>query len=134
MPKQQNVNYLRLIKKPYITDKSSKLEINFKRVSFYTYSFLTKDYIKKAVEKLFGVKVLNISTLNTSYKIKTFNRKVKYKVLGAKKVFLTVSDIVPIAGFFDFESKNLNRPPEEKLEEKIHDKQEIENLNSKEIK
>ena len=68
-----DTKYLQIIKAPLITEKSRTDEQNG------VYTFLcdpkaTKTEIKNAIEKLFKVKVVEISTLNTKPKKKRVGR------------------------------------------------------------
>ena len=68
-----DTKYLELIKAPLITEKSRTDEQNG------VYTFLcdpkaTKTEIKNAIEKLFKVKVVEVSTLNTKPKEKRVGR------------------------------------------------------------
>lgn len=58
-----------IIKKPYITEKSNE-EMAIGKYTFIVDTKATKTEVKMAVEKLFGVKVLAVNTMNYDGKIK----------------------------------------------------------------
>ena len=60
-----------VLKAPHITEKSTLLSEQNK-VVFKVAADATKPEIKNAVEKLFGVKVLSVNTVNIGGKNKTF--------------------------------------------------------------
>ncbi len=69
-----DTKYLDIIKAPVITEKSANLAQKENKYVFKVDYRATKDQIKKAVEKLFGVHVEGISTLNTKPKKKRIGR------------------------------------------------------------
>ncbi|MFN4082572.1 MAG: 50S ribosomal protein L23 [Bacteroidia bacterium] len=60
-----------ILKRPLITEKFTALAEKLKKYSFEVDKKATKDDIKKAVEKLYGVNVVNINTMIQSGKTKT---------------------------------------------------------------
>jgi len=52
-----------IIRRPVVTEKSSKLDESLNQVVFEVDPRATKDQIRDAVEKIFKVKVLKINTL-----------------------------------------------------------------------
>ena len=53
-----------IIKAPIITEKSMSLKENFNKYTFEVAKSANKVEIKKAVEEIFKVKVLSVSTIN----------------------------------------------------------------------
>lgn len=68
-----NTKYLDVIKSPVVTEKSATLgEEN--KYAFYVDPKANKTEIKLAIEKIFGVKVLEIKTINVHPKKKRVGR------------------------------------------------------------
>ncbi len=68
-----DTKYLEIIKAPVITEKSSNEKANGK-YTFRVDPRANKTEIKKAIEKIFNVKVVSISTLNEKPKKKRVGR------------------------------------------------------------
>lgn len=86
-----------IIKRPIITEQSNKaLEAN--KYTFAVDKKANKIEIKNAIEKIFGVKVLNVNTVTVKPKTK---RVGKYTGLtaGYKKAVVKVADGQKINGF-----------------------------------
>lgn len=67
-----------IIKKPYVTEKTNM------EIASGTYTFIvdvnsTKTEVRKAVEKLFGVKVLRVNTMNRAGKKKRMGKHEGYR-------------------------------------------------------
>ena len=68
-----DTKYLEIIKAPLITEKSKNKE-TLNQYSFKVSPKATKTEIKEAVEKIFKVDVVNVSTLNMKVKKKRVGR------------------------------------------------------------
>jgi|TARA_B100000900_G_scaffold414649_1_gene441908 large subunit ribosomal protein L23 len=79
-----------LIKAPIITEKSAQLSEKYKQVIFKVDLDANKREIKQAVEKLFQVEVLSVTTSIVKGKTKR-NRTGTYKRSNYKKAFVTLS-------------------------------------------
>ena len=69
-----DTKYLEIIKAPVVTEKSATLAQNENKYAFYVDVKANKTEIKQAIEKIFNVKVLEISTINTVPKKKRVGR------------------------------------------------------------
>ena len=69
-----DTKYLEIIKAPVITEKSASLSRDERKYIFKVDPKASKLEIKKAVEKIFNVKVENISTLNVKPKKRRVGR------------------------------------------------------------
>jgi len=69
-----DTKYLEIIKAPVITEKSTRLSQEENKYVFKVDSKATKYQIKKAIENIFKVKVVEISTLNAKVKKKRVGR------------------------------------------------------------
>ena len=69
-----DTKYLEIIKAPVITEKSTRLSQEENKYVFKVDSKATKDQIKKAVETIFKVKVVDISTINAKVKKRRVGR------------------------------------------------------------
>ena len=69
-----NTKYLEIIKAPVITEKSTRLSQEENKYVFKVDSKATKDQIKEAIETIFKVKVVGISTINAKTKKKRVGR------------------------------------------------------------
>ena len=79
-----------LIKAPIITEKSAQLSEKYKQVIFKVDLDANKREIKQAVEKLFQVEVLSVTTSIVKGKTKR-NRFGVYKRSDYKKAFVSLS-------------------------------------------
>ena len=86
-----DTKYLEIIKAPVVTEKSTLLNQNENKYVFKVDSRANKHEIKAAVEKIFKVKVVDVSTLNAKTKKKRVGR---YSGLTNryKKAFVTLAD------------------------------------------
>ena len=85
-----NEKLFTLIKAPIITEKSARLNEKFKQVIFKVDLNANKREIKQAVEKLFEVEVLKVTTSVVKGKTKR-NRFGIYKKSNYKKAFVSIS-------------------------------------------
>ena len=82
-----------IIIKPIVTEKSTYAQTKGK-YTFKVNKKATKIDIKRAVEKLFGVKVKNVSTLIVKGTTRTRNGR-KYKTSDWKKAIVTIATELP---------------------------------------
>ena len=82
-----------IIVKPIITEKSTYAQAQGK-YTFKVNKKATKVEIKNAVQKLFGVKVTNVSTMIIKGETRTRNGK-SYKTADWKKAIVTVATEIP---------------------------------------
>ena len=80
-----------LIKSPIITEQTAQLGEKLKQVVFKVDLSANKSDIKKAVEALFKVKVINVTTSVVKGKTKR-NRFGIYKKSNYKKAFVSLSE------------------------------------------
>ncbi len=80
-----------LIKSPIITEQTAQLGESLKQVVFKVDISANKKEIKKAVEKLFNVEVIKVTTAIVKGKTKR-NRFGLYKKSDYKKAFVSISD------------------------------------------
>ena len=85
-----NEKLFTLIKSPIITEQTSRLGENLKQVVFKVDLSSNKREIKQAVEKLFNVEVLKVTTSIVKGKKKR-NRFGVYKKSDYKKAFVSIS-------------------------------------------
>ena len=86
-----NEKLFTLINSPIITEQTAQLSENLKQVVFKVDLSSNKREIKKAVEELFKVKVLKVTTSVIKGKTKR-NRFGIYKKSNYKKAFVSLSD------------------------------------------
>ncbi len=80
-----------IIQKPLITEKSTALQEDGNWLAFRVHPNANKIQIKAAVEKIFGVTVLQVNTLNVQGKSKRFGRNIGVSK-GWKKAMLRLKD------------------------------------------
>tara|TARA_Y100001970_G_C13434760_1_gene462850 strand:- start:17 stop:313 length:297 start_codon:yes stop_codon:yes gene_type:complete len=80
-----------LIKSPIITEQTAQLGDSLKQVVFKVDISANKKEIRKAVEKLFNVEVIKVTTSIVKGKTKR-NRFGLYKKSDYKKAFVSISD------------------------------------------
>ena len=85
MDKQQKLELFNTIKKPIITDKTTKLLEN-NQYCFQVNYKTNKTKIKKAIEYLFNVKVIKINTYHKPHKKRTVGRFKGYKAHYKKAI------------------------------------------------
>ncbi|MCH2631970.1 MAG: 50S ribosomal protein L23 [Nisaea sp.] len=78
-----------ILRRPIVTEKSTLLQED-KRYSFEVAVGSTKLEIKQAVEDIFDVKVLKVSTINVKGKTKRFGPRVSQKK-SWKKAIVTIA-------------------------------------------
>jgi large subunit ribosomal protein L23 len=81
---------LQLIKAPRITEKSTLIQSEYNQYVMEVDPRATKPQIKEAVEKIFGVKVTRVNTLNVKGKVKV-TQKHKRQTQAIKKAYVTLS-------------------------------------------
>ena len=86
-----NEKLFTLIKSPIITEQTSLLGENLKQVVFKVDLSANKREIKQAVEKLFNVEVLKVTTSVVKGKTKR-NRFGIYRKSNYKKAFVSISE------------------------------------------
>ena len=86
-----NEKLFTLIKSPIITEQTSLLGENLKQIVFKVDLAANKREIKQAVEKLFKVDVLKVTTSIVKGKTKR-NRFGVYKKSNYKKAFVSISE------------------------------------------
>ena len=86
-----NEKLFTLIKSPIITEQTAMLGENLKQVVFKVDLSANKREIKQAVEKLFNVEVLKVTTSVVKGKTKR-NRFGAYKKSNYKKAFVSISE------------------------------------------
>lgn len=69
-----NTKYLEIIKAPVVTEKSANIAQNEGKYAFKVDPRANKTEIKQAIEKIFNVKVIEISTINEKTKKKRVGR------------------------------------------------------------
>ncbi len=85
-----NTKYLEIIKAPVITEKSTRLSQDENKYVFKVDSKANKNQIKEAIETIFKVKVVEISTLNAKTKKKRVGR---YTGLTTAFLYLLVNPV-----------------------------------------
>lgn len=73
---------MQIILAPVVSEKSTLVAEKWQQAAFRVTSDATKQEVKAAVELLFGVKVLGVTTVNVKGKVKRFGR-----VTGARKAW-----------------------------------------------
>ena len=86
-----NEKLFTLIKAPLVTEKSARVGESLKQIVFKVDLSANKREIKKAVEELFKVEVLKVTTSVVKGKTKR-NRFGIYKKSNYKKAFVSISD------------------------------------------
>ena len=66
----------RVIEKPLVTEKSTALQEDGNWMAFRVHPKSNKIQVKAALEKIFGVTVLQVNTLNVSGKSKRFGKNI----------------------------------------------------------
>lgn len=80
-----------LIKKPWITEKSTRLTASNQYV-FLVKSGATKPEVKKAIHALYKVDALAVNILNRTGKTKRSGRGIKGKTEGYRKAIVTIKE------------------------------------------
>ena len=84
-----------IIKKPVITEKMTAISEKLNRYAFIVDTRANKIQIKEAVEKLYGVKVVAVNTMNYEGKSKSRYTKsgvITGKVSDTKKAVVTLAE------------------------------------------
>jgi len=84
------MNSIDVIKKPIITEKSTKL-VEAKKYTFSVAKEATKEDVKKAVEELFKVHVTDVNMMNTLPRKKRVGRYSGY-TSALQKAIVTLAD------------------------------------------
>jgi len=82
----------RLIKKPIVTEKTSKLELTNNTYVFTVDKRSTKIDIKKAIFDLYGVEVSDVNMLNTREKFKFAKKGLQYRKRSTKKAYVKLKN------------------------------------------
>jgi len=94
------MNLTTIIKRPIITEKSTRLSREENKYTFQVDKRAKKTQIKEAVEKLFGVTVVGVRTINVPRKTKRRGRKrVVVRTGGFKKAIVEIKKGERIEGF-----------------------------------
>ena len=88
-----------IIRKPVITEKSMDI-MGDKKYTFLVHPQANKVEIKKAVEAVFGVKVLEVKTMNSLGKVKRMGVHIG-KRADTKKAIVTLTEDSKSIEFFD---------------------------------
>ncbi len=88
-----------IIRKPVITEKSMEI-MGDKKYTFLVHPQANKVEIKKAVEAVFGVKVLEVKTMNSLGKVKRMGVHIG-KRADTKKAIVTLTEDSKSIEFFD---------------------------------
>ncbi|GAB3069560.1 50S ribosomal protein L23 [Virgibacillus ainsalahensis] len=88
-----------IIKRPVITEHSADLMAD-KKYTFEVYPKANKTEIKAAVELVFGVKVINVNTMNIKGKFKRMGRYGGYRA-DRKKAIVQLSEDSDELEFFE---------------------------------
>ena len=88
-----------IIRKPVITEKSMEI-MGDKKYTFLVHPQANKVEIKKAVEAVFGVKVLEVKTMNSLGKVKRMGVHIG-KRADTKKDIVTLTEDSKSIEFFD---------------------------------
>lgn len=84
------MNVYDIVKKPIVTEKSEDLRRKYNKYTFEVHPKANKIEIKKAVETIFNVKVLEVSTVN--YKPTTKRHGMRfYKTQARKKAIVKLA-------------------------------------------
>ena len=95
----KNLTAFDIIRKPVITEKSMEIMVD-KKYTFLVHPQANKVEIKKAVEAVFGVKVLEVKTMNSLGKVKRMGVHIG-KRADTKKAIVTLTEDSKSIEFFD---------------------------------
>ncbi len=88
-----------IIKKPVVTEKSQRLELNGVYTMFVS-DRATKVDVRSAIERLYGVKVAKVNIMNTRSKVRVNGKRgSQIKRKEATKALVTLKDGARIADF-----------------------------------
>lgn len=90
----------KVILRPLLTSKTSNLEINEKKITFYVCKNANKGSIKNAVKALFNANVLFVNIINEKSKLRRFkNREFKTQVYKKAVITLAPNSSINLGGF-----------------------------------
>ena len=91
-----------IIKKPVMTSRSVELYRKLGKITFDVHRDANKSMIKNAVEKIWNVKIANVSVINLPAKVKAFGRK-EFTTQAKKKAIVTLKKgyKIEIPGMFE---------------------------------
>jgi len=81
-----------VIKNPLVTEKSMALMQNQNKVTLKVSDKANKTNVKIAFERIFQVKVKNVSIVNVNEKVTTRGTRYTGKISGYKKAIVTLAD------------------------------------------
>jgi len=93
-------SYEQIIRRPVITEKSTRLKDSNKEVCFEVDPKANKTEIKKAVEHLFKVKVEKVRTLKKTGKVRRVGRT-QGKTRDWKKAYVTLQEGEKMIEYFE---------------------------------
>lgn len=94
------MNQTRILKKPLLTEKSNNLKAEVNVVCFEVEKKANKKQIKDAVEKMFGVKVVDVKTAIVHGKHRRYGRSVGLKP-DWKKAYVKIKEGEKKIEFFE---------------------------------
>lgn len=97
---------MKIIKKPVITEKSIAAYSNDHKATFEVSLSADKISASKALERIFGVKVLSVTTLSRIGKIKTNRLSRKQSKLSDKKIMVFKLDSDSKLDFFEIKNND----------------------------
>ena len=83
------IELYKVLKKPLITEKTTDQKDAQNKVSFVVHPDANKLQVKEAIEKIFGVHVMDVNTVNMLGKVKGFRQK-RGKRSDWKKAIVTL--------------------------------------------
>lgn len=93
MAKKEKNNYLKIdqiLQFPHVSEKATELT-KFNQYAFKVHPKANKEEIKKAIEKLYGVEVLNVRIINIPPKRRRF-RQIEGWRKGYKKAIIKIKE------------------------------------------
>jgi len=94
------MNHTQVLKKPLLTEKSNTLKADRNIVCFEVEKHANKNQIREAVEKMFGVKVENVTTAIMHGKRRRYGRSVGMKS-DWKKAYVKIKEGEKKIEFFE---------------------------------
>jgi len=94
------MNHTQILKKPLLTEKSNTLKADRNIVCFEVEKHANKNQIREAVEKMFGVKVENVTTAIMHGKRRRYGRSVGMKS-DWKKAYVKIKEGEKKIEFFE---------------------------------
>ncbi len=83
------IELYKVLKKPLITEKTTDQKDAQNKVSFVVHPDANKLQVKEAIERIFGVHVMDVNTVNMLGKVKGFRQK-RGKRADWKKAIVTL--------------------------------------------